>query len=125
MNGMHEIRTYFKVCYGSEPSGLLQALTEGLGGKWLKGPHDYYTKVNSDYDVDVNNMIRVTLAPFFGKESAIKKIARDFGVSFMLEIVPELYAGSEYPTPILSLERDIIEFLYLSGADYDLDLYIF
>lgn len=124
MKKNHGIRTYLRVCFDSEPQGLFDALTRNFDCPWQKEKYAYRTEVNTNYDVDVNNMLRVTLAPFFGKEEEMKNIANEFGVEFVLEIVPELYASSPQPTPILSLDKDIVAFLYLSGASHDLDLYL-
>lgn len=125
MKRAHEMRTYLRACFaGEEPSGLGDELKSCFGCDFAKGAFDFRTQINKNYDVDVNNMLRVTLAPFFGKESELKRIAERFGVTFVLEIVPELYASGDDPTPILSLDSDIIKFLYLSGAQHDLDLYV-
>lgn len=124
MKKIHAIRTYLRACFDSEPQGLSDALKRDFDCTWLKEKYAYHTEVNKNYDVDVNNMLRATLAPFFGKEERMKNIANEFGIKFVLEIVPELYASSPLPTPILSLDKDIIEFLYLSGAEHDLDLYL-
>ncbi len=126
MRSPHSVRTYLRAYFSSDaaPEGLADELRRTFDCPWIAGKHDFSTPVNSRYDVDVNNMLRVTLAPFFGKESEFKRIAEEYNVEFILEIVPELEANSAYPTPILSLDNDIIKFLYLSGVIHDLDLYV-
>ncbi len=123
----HTLKTYLRVRHADvvEPKGLRDDLVLAFGNVWFKDPYGYRTQYNLDYDVDVNNMLRVTLAPFFGKEEEIKRVCDLYRVSFVLEIIPELCASSEDPTPILSLDNDIIKFLYLSGVEHDLDLYIY
>lgn len=126
MTSRHSVRTYLRAYLSddNEPVGLADDLRRTFDCNWTRAKYSYNTQVNSDYDVDVNNMLRVTLAPFFGKESELKRIAESYGVKFILEIVPELEANSEEPTPILSLDKDIIAFLYLSDVEHDLDLYV-
>lgn len=126
MRHAHSVRTYLRACFGSEtaPEGLADELRRTFNCPWIAGKHDFHTPVNSRYDVDVNNMLRVTLQPFFGKEAELKRIAGQYGVEFVLEVVPELQANSTEPTPILSLDKDIIAFLYLSDTIHDLDLYV-
>ncbi len=124
MRQRHELRTYLRACFDNEPAGLFEELSRTFDCHWFKDNHAYHTKVNTQYNVDVNNMLRVTLAPFFGKESEIKRISERYGVEFVLEIVAELEANSPEPTPILSLDNDIIAFLHLSSTTHDLDLYV-
>lgn len=71
---------------------------------------------NEDYDVDVNVMLRKTLEGLFGKEEAIKAVRDRFCIDMTLEIFAVLAKDSEEPTPYLSPERDIIEFLHKSGV---------
>lgn len=79
---------------------------------------------NTEYNTDVNEMLRVTLSDLFGKERELLRLSREYGVRIALEIVPRIAADSDSPNPILSLDGDIIEFLYKSGATLDLDYYI-
>ena len=120
----HELRTYLRAHFDEEPAGLFEELVGTFDCRWYKEKYAYHTKVNTHYDVDVNNMLRITLAPFFGKEHDLKRISERFGIDFVLEIVAELEPNSPQPTPILSLDKDIIAFLHLSSTTHDLDLYI-
>ncbi len=76
------------------------------------------------YDPDVNVMIRKTLANFFGREEELKALKEDSGCKLYLEIVPWIVKGSEEPAPLLSLDPDIIEFLYRAQIRHDLDYYV-
>lgn len=87
--------------------------------------HTFHIGHNERYDVDVNNMVRVTLKDLLGKEEKLCELRERFGVETVLEIVPYISVDSEMPTQILSLDRDIIEFLYKSGTEVDLDYYVF
>jgi len=86
--------------------------------------HRFVIGCNENYDVDVNAMLRETLKNLFGKEDKIRDMQKLFGVTATLEIVPYIVAGSEEPNPYLSLDGDIIEFLYKSGTAMDLDYYV-
>ena len=79
---------------------------------------------NNSYDVDVNKMIRKTIFDFRGHEDDIKSFMLDNKIEGFLEIVPQIMANCDIK-PMLSLDDDIIEFLYKSGIRMDLDYYIY
>jgi hypothetical protein len=89
----------------------------------IKGDR-YLMGENSDYNVDINVMIRKTIAPFVGREGEIKRLAEELNLDIWLEIVPYIYSSSDEPQPILSLDGDIVEFLFKSAIREDLDYYI-
>lgn len=101
-----------------------RALTEALGVTPEWHVNGFRIGLNEEYDVDVNNMIRVTLKDLLGKEEWIRDLQTRLGVKTSLEIVPYLVCGSEEPSQYLSLEDDVIEFLYRSHTAMDLDYYI-
>lgn len=80
--------------------------------------------MNDNYEVDVNAMARKCIKPFLGQESTLKRIQSEFSAEIWLVVVPEIIADSDEPKQILSLDKDVIEFLYKSGVKYDLDYYI-
>ena len=86
--------------------------------------HHFVVGLNEEYDVDVNAMLRVTLKKLMGKESVIKGLCKLFDVSTSLVIVPRIASGSDMPNQMLSLDFDIISFLYESGTSMDLDYYV-
>lgn len=87
--------------------------------------HHFEVGSNEEYDVDVNNMIRKTLSAFTGKEDFLKEIQKEFGITVSLEIIPRIAYSSDKPRQILSLDDDIIAFLYKAGVSMDLDYYIY
>ena len=78
---------------------------------------------NEDYDVDINKMVRVTLKDLFGKEDILVMLKNKYNLEYYLERVPCIYSDSIHP--ILSLDYDILEFLYKSKTVDDLDYYIY
>lgn len=127
---VHTCATYVRVLLNNQEFAgeVNQALTE-LGCRWhanytCYGDVYYCTDRNSDYNVDTNCMIKKTLGPFFGHEKYIRDIAAKYNLKLYLEIVPHICRNSDEPTPILSLDDDIIGFLYESGISMDLDYYI-
>lgn len=86
--------------------------------------HCFIIGYNERYDVDVNVMLRVTLKGLLGKEAELRALQDKFSVATVLEIVPYIVADSDEPTQILAVDRDIVEFLYKSGAELDIDYYI-
>lgn len=79
---------------------------------------------NEDYNVYVSDMIRVTLRDLFGKESQIVELKKRYNLTSYLLIVPYVVADSEQPKQCLSLDDDIIAFLYKTGTSMDLDYYV-
>ncbi|MBD5131860.1 MAG: DUF4279 domain-containing protein [Clostridiales bacterium] len=94
----------------------------GVVPEWRR--HRFILGCNENYDVDVNVMLRATLKDLFGKEDIIKRACEQFGVSAALVIVPYIVADSDEPHQLLSLDRDIIDFMSRSGMAMDLDYYI-
>ncbi len=94
----------------------------GVTPEWKR--HSFVIGFNDEYDIDVNKMLRVTLKELFGKEEKIKELCSRFGVTTALEIVPQIASDSKEPKQILSLDPDIIDFLYDSGTAMDLDYYV-
>lgn len=101
-----------------------QAIIELLGVKPVWFRHSFEIGLNEEYSVYVSDMVRVTLKDLFGKEEQILEIKRRFNLTTSLIIVPHIVADSELPNQCLSLDDDIIEFLYKSGTSMDLDYYI-
>ncbi len=77
---------------------------------------------NENSNVDINEMLRVTINDFINQESFFKNLKNKYDVNIYLEVVP--YLGEDYK-PILSIEKDIIKFLYLSEIEFDMDYYIY
>ena len=94
----------------------------GITPKWNR--HRFIIGTNKNYDVDVNKMLAITLKDLFGKEDKIKKMQERFSVTCFLEIVPYIASQSEEPSQILSLNKQIIDFLYSSNTSMDLDYYV-
>lgn len=86
--------------------------------------HHFIIGYNDNYDVDVNNMIRVTLNALLGKEEKLKQMKERFSVHIILEIVPYIIYRSRESNQILSLEKDIISFLYETNVEMDIDYYV-
>lgn len=86
--------------------------------------HRFVIGLNEKYDADVNEMIRATLKDLIGKEDKIAEMKEKFSVQTVLEIVPYVAVDSDEPTQNLSLDDDIIDFLYATGTSHDLDYYV-
>ncbi len=127
---MHHLKTYLHiVCPGEQAEACARAISKFTDDfshiQCVNGAISYSVCVNKDYDVDVNEMLRKTLAPFFGREAELKEaLAAAGATSAYVEIVADLDHKSDEPTPILGLDGDIIAFCYLSGILPDLDYYI-
>ena len=79
---------------------------------------------NEFYDIDVNVMLRQTLKDILGKEDVLRALKEKYHLSFTLERVPFLEANERIPLQKLSLDKDIIRFMYLCDVADDLDYHI-
>lgn len=110
-----------------EEFGDYDLIEEALGGisEDFERHWDWFTYgENSEYNVDVNVMIRKTLQGLFGKEETLKAIRQRFCIDMTLEIFAMIAKDSEESTPILSLDDDIVAFLHKSGVRMKLDYFI-
>ena len=80
---------------------------------------------NEDYSVNINDMFRKTLRRLMNKTELLSSLRERFDLEYFLIAIPELESESESPLPILSLDDDIIEFLYLTKAHHDLDISLY
>ncbi len=78
---------------------------------------------NYEYNVDFNVMVRKSLGILIDKVSELKYLKKKYSLQYYLERVPTLTVDGV--NPILSFDRDILEFLYLTGTEDDLDYYIY
>ena len=118
-------KTYFAVsCPPHAERDVERYLRETLGASFQREGRLFVIGYNEAFDINVNEMIRFTLRDLFGKEEKIREMQKTFSARCVLEIVPWLISRSEEPSQILSLEKDIVEFLYRSDTSVDLDYYI-
>lgn len=79
---------------------------------------------NDIYDADVNVMIRRTLKDLFGKEEILAYLKNKYNLEFWLERVPIILVGENKPRQKLSLDADVIAFMYKTGTRDDLDYHL-
>ena len=131
----HTCRTYFLVVGEFDPKAFCRELGitptrtvrrgEPKGERGIPARQDEVEiGFNDRYRVNVNEMIRKTLFELADKTALLDDLRRRYDLTYYLEIVPEIASGSDEPTPILSLDEDIVEFLARTGARHDLDYYI-
>lgn len=80
---------------------------------------------NEVFNIDCNEMIRETLKDLWGKEAILVELKEKYQLKYYLERVPHLFANKQTPNLNLSLDADIIEFLYKSETIDDLDYFVF
>ena len=80
---------------------------------------------NEDDSVNINDMYRKTLRRLLNKTELLSSLRERFDLEYFLIAIPELESESKKPLPILSLDDDIIEFLYLTKTHHDLDVYLY
>ena len=67
---------------------------------------------NDIYDTDINVMIRKSLKDLFGKEDVLLELKNKYNLEYVLERVPALLFKNQDYNQRLSLDYDIIEFMY-------------
>ena len=132
----HKCRTYFRIIGDIEANELLSILNVKADKIINKGEvnprsqkvweyNDVKIGLNEKYNVDINVMIRETLKDLIPQAKTLANLKKEYNLGCYLVLVPEIYSDSDEPKQCLSLERDIIEFLYLTGAEVDLDYYVY
>lgn len=79
---------------------------------------------NEFYQRDINDMLRETLKDLFGKEQLLLQLKEKYRLEYFIERVPVLYAADD-ENQRLSLDDDILAFMYQTGTHDDLDYFIF
>ncbi len=132
----HECRTYFRIIGEFDTKKVLNLLEVKADNVFNKGEIIEKSKkirefdeitigFNNEYDVNINVMIRKTLKDLIPKIAILADLKKTLSLEYYLVLVPEIYSESEAPNQILSLENDIIEFLYLTKTEQDLDYYVY
>ncbi len=77
----------------------------------------------NNYDFLVEKQMRETIKDLLPLKEELIKIKNEFDAYLVLEVVPEIYLGES--SPCLAPSRDVIEFLYETGTEIDIDLYVY
>ena len=80
---------------------------------------------NTNYNVDINAMVRTTLASIWDKRTQLVELKNKYNLTYYLARVPHIYSSCDQPKPLLSLDADIVAFLYETGTLDDLDYYVY
>lgn len=117
--------TYFSVHYDPQNFSFEDFCNElGLDLKETQesGTEDHiFIGFHYDYVEDVNIMVRNSLKTLFGKEEILVKLKEKYNLTYKLQRVPTLFVNRRIN---VSLDRDIIEFLYKSQTIDNLDYFI-
>ena len=132
MKNQNSCYTYFKIVGDFNPteiSSLLKIKAEKswrIGDERIDGSrYDFAlweTGRCNDYDIEVANQMRKTIASLMDKIDLLNKIRQEYDVSFYLEIVPTVYA--EDSAPCLAPTLDVIDFCYATRTEIDIDMYV-
>ncbi len=79
---------------------------------------------NEYYDADINVMVRVSIKDLIGKEDILKRLKNQYNLEYFIERVPIISGDENSPRQKLSIDDDIIEFMYKSGTQDDLDYFV-
>lgn len=87
---------------------------------------DYWLQIgkNEIFNSNINVMIRETIKELIGKESILLELKDKYNLKYFIERVPIIAYRKSQNYQKLSLEDDIIEFMYKTKTSDDLD-YLF
>lgn len=133
MNTRNSCYTYFKIVgdFNPEEVSILLKLSpeksRKIGDLRKNGtPYDFALwEIGrcADYDTEVENQMRKTISVLQDKISILKQIKEKYNVSFVLEIVPTIYAGDI--NPCIAPPLDVIDFCHETRTEIDIDLYVY
>ena len=78
---------------------------------------------NELFDSNINVMVRKSIKDLIGKENILLELKEKYNLEYFIERVPIIKKENK-PYLKLSLEDDIIEFMYKSKTSDDLDYFI-
>lgn len=133
MNTRNSCYTYFKIVGDFNPDDVSKLLNLTPEKSWKIGDvRRNGTKYDfalweigrcTEYDVEVEKQMRKTIAVLQDKISILNQIRMENDVSFILEIVPTIYAGGI--NPCLAPTLGIIDFCHATRTEIDIDMYIY
>ena len=132
-NTRNRCYTYFKITGNFDPDRITKILNLTPERYWKIGDlRRNGTKYDfalweigrcEEYDVEVENQMRKTIAPLQDKISLLNKIREGNEVRFWLVIVPNIYVGDI--NPCLAPPLDVIDFCHATRTEIDIDMYIY
>ena len=132
MNTRNSCYTYFRIVGDFNPDdvserlGLTPEKTWKIGDLRRNGTRYDFASWEigrcTEYDVQVENQMRKTLAFLWDKVSLLNQIREENDVHFVLEIVPTIYVDDI--NPCLAPPLDVIDFCHATRTEIDLDMYI-
>ena len=127
----NECRTYFKIFGDFKVDDISNILNLQPEESWEKedlrrdgkpyGFAHWSIGYCDEYNPYVYEQMRKTISPLLDKVDQLRLIKEKFRVDMYLVVVPKVYAESI--SPCLAPTPDIVEFLYKSKAELDIDLY--
>lgn len=131
-NSRNKCYTYFKITGNFDPDYITEILNLTPEQSWKIGDlRRNGTKYDfalweigrcEEYDVEVENQMRKTIAPLQDKISLLNKIREENEVYYYLVIVPTIYVGDI--NPCLAPPLDVIDFCHATRTEIDIDMYI-
>ena len=133
MNARNCCYTYFKIVGIFNPDdisamlGLIPEKSWKIGDLRPNGTnYDFaYWEIGrcAEYDVEVEKQMRKTISVLQDKIFVLNQIKDKYDVSFVLEIVPEIYVNDT--NPCLAPSLDIIDFCHATRTEIDIDMCVY
>ena len=132
MNTKNSCYTYFKIVGNFNPDDASKILnltpekSHKIGDMRHNGTKYDFARWEigrcTTYDVEVKNQMRKTIDVLQDKIPELNRIMQENDVTFVLEIVPTVYANDL--SPCLAPSLDIIDFCHATRTEIDIDLYV-
>ena len=133
MDTRNSCYTYFKIVGNFNPDDVSELLNLTPEKTWKIGDlRRNGTKYDfalweigrcAEYDVEIKNQMRKTIDVLQDKIPLLNQIREENDVSFVLEIVPTIYAGDK--NPYLAPPLDVIDFCHATRTEIDIDMYVY
>ncbi len=133
MNTRNSCYTYFKIVGDFNPDDVSELLNLTPEKTWKIGDlrhngskYDFALwEIGrcSEYDVEVENQMRKTIAVLQDKINLLNQIRQENDVSFFLEVVPTIYVDDT--NPCLAPSLDVIDFCHATRTEIDIDVYVY
>lgn len=124
--------TYFKIVGDFDPDTVTELLGIAPEKSWRIGDkrkngtvYDFslwQTGTCSEYDIEVSVQMLKTLALLLDKTDILNEIKKQYGVDFVLEVVPTVRFDES--TPCLAPSLEVMRFCCATETSIDIDLYI-
>ena len=126
--------TYFRIIGNFDPDDITKHLGLEPEDKWKIGEPrrhgiGHYTFAHweigrcKEYRVCVTEQMEETIRPLLDRVDLLNEIREEYGATFTLMVVPNIFAGNGENTPYVSPSHEVIAFCAATHTKLDFDMY--